>query len=105
MCGLSLVLMGDGNDWHYISRIRYPKLPLFLGEQVSYSPSSGAVIAIISPDPKSEPAISIPYISTLIPRGIHGDRKRPDKPITSPSRKTKPGIPLRQNEDLDRKFL
>src|SRR2546426_9787754 len=46
-----------------------------------------------SPDHKSKLAISRPLVSTLIPRGIHGDRQRPDKPITHPSRKTKPGIP------------
>jgi hypothetical protein len=60
---------------------------------------------IISPDLGSKPAISRPYYSTLIPRGINGDRERPDKPITYPSRKNKPGIPPRQKEPLDKKFL
>ena len=45
---------------------------------------------IISPDPESKPAISRPYYSTLIPRGIHRGRKTRDKPITRPSRKNKP---------------
>ena len=60
---------------------------------------------IISPNPKSEPAISRPYYSTLVPRGIHGDRKRPDKPITRPSRKNNPRIPSRQKEDFEKNFL
>ena len=60
---------------------------------------------IISPDPRSKPAISRPHYSTLIPRGIPGDRKKPDKPKTHPSRKSKPGIPPRQKEHLDKKFL
>src|SRR6266511_6111482 len=67
--------------------------------------SLGKKSPIIGPDPESKPAISRPYYSTLIPRGIHGDRKRPDKPITHPSRKNKPVIPPRQEEHLDRKFL
>jgi len=37
--------------------------------------------------------------------GKHGDRKRPDKPITRPSRKNEPGIPPGQKERLDKKFL
>ncbi len=60
---------------------------------------------IISPNPKSKPAISRPYYFTLIPRGIRKVRKRPDMPITHPSRKNKPGIPPRQKEHLDKKFL
>src|SRR5947199_7781062 len=60
---------------------------------------------IISPDPESKPAISRPYYSTLIPRGIHRDRKRLDKPITHPSRKNEPVIPPRHEDHLDKKFL
>ena len=45
---------------------------------------------ITSPNPKSKPAISRLYNSTLIPRGIHRDRKTRDKPITSPSQRNKP---------------
>src|SRR5438128_1602747 len=45
---------------------------------------------IISPDSKSKPTISRTRSSTLIPRGIHGDRKTQDKPITSPSQRNKP---------------
>src|SRR5438445_5301667 len=45
---------------------------------------------ITSPNPKSKPAISRPHYSTLIPRGIHRDRKTRDKPIIRPSRKNKP---------------
>jgi len=60
---------------------------------------------IFSPDPESKPAISIPYYSTPIPRGIHRDRERPDKPITHRSRKNKPVILPRQEEPLDKKFL
>src|SRR5207249_6596966 len=60
---------------------------------------------ILSPDPDSKPAISRTRFPTLISRGIHGDRKRPDKPIMFPSRKNKPGILSRQRERLNKKFL
>jgi hypothetical protein len=53
---------------------------------------------IISPDRESKPAISRTNLSTLIPRGIHGDRKQPDKPITNPSRGNKPRIQPRQKQ-------
>ena len=38
---------------------------------------------------KSKPTISRTRSSTLIPRGIHRDRKTRDKPITSPSQRNK----------------
>ena len=37
--------------------------------------------------------------STLIPRGIRGDRKGPEKPVIRLSQKSKPGITPRQKED------
>src|SRR5437667_7425113 len=57
------------------------------------------------PRSQSKPAISRPYSSTLIPRGIYRDRQRPDKPITHPSQRNKPEILPRQKEHLDKKFL
>src|SRR6266540_4696855 len=57
---------------------------------------------IFSPDRDSKPAISRTGLSTLIPRGKHRGRKRPDKPITHASRKNKPRIPPRQKEHLDK---
>jgi len=60
---------------------------------------------IISPDRDSKPAISSPLSSTLIPRGIRGDRRTRDKPITRPSRKNKPEIPPGQKIGLEDKFV
>jgi hypothetical protein len=65
----------------------------------------GSESPIFMPDPDSKQAISRNGFSTLIPRGEHRDRKRPDKPITHPSRKNKPGIPARQKEHPGKKFL
>jgi|SRR5438309_2373192 len=52
---------------------------------------------IISPVPDSEPAISRNRYSTLVPRGITGDQKQPDKPKTRPLLTNKPGSTFRQN--------
>src|SRR5207249_4422380 len=46
--------------------------------------------AIISPDLDSKHANSRTRNSTPIPRGIHRDRKWPDKAITRPSQRNKP---------------
>ena len=50
----------------------------------------------ISPDLESKPMISRPLFSTLIPRGLNGDRKNPDKQITCLFQRNKPGIQLGQ---------
>ena len=60
---------------------------------------------VISPDLDSKRTISGTQYSTLIPRGLHGDRDWQDKPITSPTWKNKPGIPTRREEGPENKFL
>jgi hypothetical protein len=60
---------------------------------------------ITSPDSGSKHVISRTGFSTLIPRGIHGDRKTSDKPITRPSQRNKPETGFRQKEDIEKKFL
>src|SRR3989442_7250303 len=42
---------------------------------------------------------------TLIGRGIQGNQKRRDKPITRPSSRNKPGNPPGQKEALEKKFV
>jgi len=79
---------------------QHPRSDLYLRPQKGKLKSP-----IITPDPKAKPAISRQYYSTLIPRGIHGGRERPDKPITCPSRKNKPENIPGQEEDLENKFL
>ena|SRR2546425_2757343 len=83
----------------------------FRVQPASHSPSpftaqnSHGKSPIVSPDRDFKPAISRPYYSTLIPRGIRGDRKTRDKPITHPSRKNKPENIPGQEEDLENKFV
>src|SRR5260370_23474545 len=59
----------------------------------------------ISPNRESKPTISRTRSSTLIPRGIHGDQKRPDKQITSPSPTNKPRITPRQKTVSEKKRI
>ncbi|SRR6266571_4364356 len=49
--------------------------------------------------------ISRTRFSTLIPRGIHGHQKTPDKPITRPSQRNKPETGIGQKENLENKFV
>jgi len=60
---------------------------------------------ITSPNPKSKPAISRLYNSTLIPRGIHRDRKQSVTPITRLSQRNKPKNIRGQKEDPENKFV
>jgi hypothetical protein len=60
---------------------------------------------ITRPDPGSKPTISNTLFSTLIARGICGDRKSPDKPITRPSQRNKPESGFGQEEGLEKKFV
>jgi len=43
--------------------------------------------------------------SKLIPRGIRGYQKTPDKLITRLSQRNKPETRFRQKEDLEKKFV
>src|SRR2546427_11176006 len=85
--------------------LRIPRSPVPAKPRLPSWPELPVKSPIISPDRESKPTISSPLFSTLIPRGIRGDRRTRDKPITRPSRKNKPEIPPGQKIDLENKFL
>src|SRR5437867_8939281 len=85
--------------------LRTPRSPVPAQPVFLRGPPIGGKSPIISPDPDSKPAISSPLLFTLIPVGIHGDRRTRDKPITHPSRKNKPEVPPGQKTDLEDKFV
>ncbi|SRR6266567_5330109 len=81
----------------YVSTVS-PRITGFRGN------SRRVISPIISPDPDSKPTISRTRLSTLNHRGKHTDRKGPDKPITRPSQRNKPGTKPGQKHPLEKKF-
>jgi hypothetical protein len=59
----------------------------------------------MSPDSSSKPAIFRLYYFTLIPRGIHRDRKWPNKPIIRPFSADKARIQPRQKQVSEKEYL